>query len=243
VASYPNSVEEFVKHYVGQPAAAEMLTLYRNNRDGTFTDVSRAWGLARVVPAMGANFGDIDNDGWLDMYLGTGAPSFAALMPNLMFRNERGRRFVDVTETTGTGHLQKGHGIAFADLDDDGDLDVVLNTGGAVPGDAYDDALFRNPGTPGHGWLRVTLVGTASNRAAIGARIRVTVKDGDAERAIIREVGAGGSFGSNSFAQHIGVGRARRVEAIEVTWPTSRIRQRLGPTDLNRAIVIVEPSR
>ena len=70
---------------------------------------------------MGANFGDLDNDGFLDVYLGTGTPSLAALMPNFMLKNDAGRRFPDVTEATGTGHLQKGHGVAFADFDNDGD--------------------------------------------------------------------------------------------------------------------------
>lgn len=243
VASYPNSVEEFVKHFVGQPPSAEPLALHRNRGDGTFEDVARAWGLDRVVPAMGANFGDIDNDGWLDLYLGTGAPSFAALMPNVMFRNDEGRRFVDVTGATRTGHLQKGHGIAFADLDRDGDLDIVLNTGGAVPGDAYQDALFMNPGQPGTHWLRVRLVGTTSNRAAIGARLRVSFRNGDRLRHVIREVTAGGSFGSSPFAQHIGLGSATRVDALEVYWPVSRQRQHLGPFDVDREIVVVEPAR
>ena len=146
VVAYPNSVEEFVKHYLGQPPAAETLKLYRNDGRGGFTDVSAAMGVARVVPAMGANFGDIDNDGFLDVYLGTGAPSFGSLIPNILLRNDAGRRFDDVTDATGTGHLQKGHGIAFADLDRDGDEDIVLNAGGAVPGDRYDDAVFENPG-------------------------------------------------------------------------------------------------
>ena len=117
VVAYPNSVEEFVKHYLGQPAAAETLKLYRNDGRGGFTDVSAAVGVARVVPSMGANVGDIDNDGFLDVYLGTGAPSFGSLIPNILLRNDAGRRFDDVTEATGTGHLQKGHGVAFADLD------------------------------------------------------------------------------------------------------------------------------
>ena len=117
VVAYPNSVEEFVKHYLGQPPAAETLKLYRNDGRGGFTDVSVAAGVARVVPSMGANVGDIDNDGFLDVYLGTGAPSFGSLIPNILLRNDAGRRFDDVTEATGTGHLQKGHGVAFADLD------------------------------------------------------------------------------------------------------------------------------
>ncbi len=149
VASYPNSVSEFVKYYLHMPALAETMELYRNNGNGTFTDVTKSVGLDRVVPAMGANFGDLDNDGYLDMYLGTGTPSFAALMPNVMLKNVDGKRFVDVTEATGTGHLQKGHGIAFVDLDNDGDEDVLLNVGGAVPGDNYGEALFENPGAGG----------------------------------------------------------------------------------------------
>ena len=210
VASYPNSVEEFVKHYLGLPPSADTLTLYRNNGNGTFTNVSAKMGLARVVPAMGANFGDLDNDGFLDMYLGTGAPSFAALMPNVMLKNDGGRRFVDVTEASGTGHLQKGHGVAFVDLDNDGDQDVVLNVGGAVPGDRYEDALFENPGTGGasrHRHSRWSAI--KSNRAAIGAK-HPADGPGRARRSElrVREVTSGGSFGSNSLTQHIGLGPA-----------------------------------
>ncbi|MEO5823885.1 MAG: CRTAC1 family protein [Vicinamibacteraceae bacterium] len=231
VVAYPNSVEEFVKHYLGQPPAAETLKLYRNDQRGGFTDVSAAMGVARVVPAMGANVGDIDNDGFLDVYLGTGAPSFGSLIPNILLRNDAGRRFDDVTEATGTGHLQKGHGIAFADLDGDGDQDIVLNAGGAVPGDRYDDAVFENPGTPGRHWIDLRLIGVSSNRAAIGAKIRVTVaptagsRGPAATRLRYREVSSGGSFGSNSYAQHVGLGAATAIESIEIEWPASKTRQ------------------
>ena len=80
-------------------------------------------GLDRVVLPMGSNFGDLDNDGFLDIYLGTGRPSYLYLMPNVLFRNDGGRRFEDITAATGTGHLQKGHGVAFADWDRDGDAE------------------------------------------------------------------------------------------------------------------------
>jgi hypothetical protein len=172
---------------------------------------------------MGANVGDIDNDGFLDLCLGTGAPSFGSLIPNILLRNDAGRRFDDVTEATGTGHLQKGHGIAFADLDQDGDQDIVLNAGGAVPGDRYDDALFENPGTPGQHWIALRLVGATTNRAAIGAKIRVRLPPSSApgSRLRYREVSSGGSFGSNSYTQHIGLGRATAIDAVEVTWPVS----------------------
>ncbi len=131
---------------------------------------------------MGANYGDIDNDGWLDVYLGNGAPSFAALSPNLLFRNHDGQRFVDVTTATGTGHLQKGHGVAIGDIDGDGDEDIFVNMGGFVPADAYAKVLFRNPGHHRH-WLSMKLVGVRTNRAAIGARVEVhTAGAGGADR-------------------------------------------------------------
>jgi hypothetical protein len=241
VSSYPNSVEEFVKHYLKIPPVAETLTLYRNNGNGTFTDVSEKVGLARVVPTMGANFGDLDNDGFLDMYLGTGAPSFAALMPNIMLRSESGRRFVDVTDATGTGHLQKGHGIAFADVDTDGDEDVVLNVGGAVPGDSYEDALFRNPGGYGHNWTAIRLVGVKSNRAGVGARLTLTLRGVARDSALrMREVTSGGSFGANSFMQHVGLGRATSIECLEIFWPASGTRQVLRNVPINRPLVIRE---
>jgi len=241
VVSYPASVEEFVKYYLKIPPKAETLTLYHNNGNGTFTDVTAATGLARVVPAMGANFGDLDNDGFLDMYLGTGTPSFGALMPNIMLKNDRGRRFLDVTEATGTGQLQKGHGIAFADLDNDGDEDVVLNNGGAVPGDRYGESLYENPGTPGTHWISVRLWGVKTNRSAIGAKIHVRLADassGSAQR--YREVTSGGSFGANSLIQHIGIGQATRIEALEIEWPTSKTRQVFKDVPIDSVLEIRE---
>jgi len=241
VASYPNSVTEFVKHYLKQPTPAETLKLYRNKGDGTFADVSADVGLARVVPAMGANFGDLDNDGYLDMYLGTGTPSFSALIPNIMLRNDQGRRFQDVTAATGTGHLQKGHGVAFADLDNDGDEDVVINLGGAVPGDNYADALFENPGAgKGNNWVSLKLVGVKSNRAAIGAKIRVNLAGATSgSRLRYREVTSGGSFGANSLMQHIGLGTAT-IASVEITWPASKTVQTLRDVPVNRFLEVRE---
>jgi len=236
VASYPNSLEEFAKHYVKLPPSAEVLTLYRNAGGGKFVDVSRDVSLNRVVPSMGANFGDLDNDGFLDMYLGTGTPSFAALMPNIMLKNDAGRTFVDVTDATGTGHLQKGHGVAFADVDNDGDEDVVLNVGGAVPGDRYHDALYENPGAPGTHWINLRLVGVKTNRSAIGAKITVRLKG----RTIYREVTSGGSFGASPLTQHIGLGPASRIEKLEIAWPASRTTQSFTDVPVDRSIEIKE---
>jgi FG-GAP-like repeat/ASPIC and UnbV len=241
VASYPASLEEFVKHYLGIPAQAETLTLYHNDGDSRFSEVSRSVGLSRVVPAMGANFGDLDNDGFLDMYLGTGTPSFGALMPNIMLKNDAGKRFLDVTEATGTGHLQKGHGVAFADLDNDGDEDVVLNVGGAVPGDRYEDALFENPGGGANNWVSLKLIGVKTNRAALGAKITLRLRSAGAGSALrYREVTSGGSFGASPLVQHIGVGAATVIDSLEVSWPVSRTRQTFAKVPVNRFLEIRE---
>ena len=239
VASFVPSVTEVARGFLGLPAQAESMKLYRNTGGG-FEDVTQAAGLQKVVPTMGANFGDLDNDGFLDFYLGTGAPSYAALMPNVMFRNRDGRTFGDVTTTTGTGHLQKGHGVAFADLDEDGDQDVYANIGGFVPGDTYHKAVFRNPGHGNH-WIRVRLVGARANRAAIGAKLRVTaVTPEGREVERYREVSSGGSFGASPLEQHIGLGRAARVKSLDVEWPGSRARQVFTDVPLDARVEVGE---
>jgi hypothetical protein len=188
---------------------------------------------------MGANFGDLDNDGYLDFYLGTGYPFYEGLIPNRMFHNQRGRRFADVTTAGGFGHLQKGHGVSFADLDRDGDQDVFENMGGAYPGDAFQHILFENPGFENH-WVKLKLVGRRSNRSAVGAKIRIDIIEDGQRRSIYRHVGTGGSFGCSPLLQEIGLGRAQRIEALEVTWPTSRTRQRFEGLPTNRLLRLSE---
>ena len=216
------------------------MRLYRNLGDGGFRDVSREVGLDRVWMPMGSNFGDIDNDGFLDIYLGTGSPSFAALVPSVLLRNREGKSFVDVTTSSGTGELHKGHGVAFADLDNDGDQEIVFEVGGAVPGDAHAFRLFENPGH-GNDWLGLHLVGVKSNRAAIGARITVNVEDGQgSRRSIHRTVNSGGSFGASPLQQHIGLGKAARSVDVEIYWPVTKTRQRFAGVPKNQVIEIRE---
>jgi hypothetical protein len=160
-------------------------------------------------------------------------------MPNLMYLNRGADGFVPVTMAGGFGHLQKGHGIAFADLDNDGDLDVFEQMGGAFPVDAFASALYANPGF-GHRWLTVHLVGVASNRSAIGARLKVVVSDGAAQRAVHRMVDGGGSFGANPLRQTIGLGTAKRIDRLEVFWPVTGRTQTFTGVPLDRAVRIVE---
>ena len=240
VTSYFMSIEETMKTYLGLPHNAGTLKLYRNMGNGAFRDVTKETGLDRVYMPMGANFGDIDNDGYLDIYLGTGSPSYAAVLPNVMLRNNEGKSFADVTAASGTGELHKGHGVAFADLDNDGDEDILTSIGGATPGDSHRFRLFENPGN-GNDWIVVRLVGVKTNRAAIGARIKVTVKDaGQPVRSIYRWVGSQSSFGGSPLRQHIGLGRSAEILKIEVYWPVSGTAQTFTSVGKNQFIEIKE---
>ena len=206
------------------PDASHMY-LYRNNHDGTFRNVSHETVLDRSVYAMGANFGDIDNDGWLDMYLGTGNPEFQSLVPNKMFKNMGGKYFADITNAARLGNLQKGHGVAFADIDNDGDQDIFIKSGGAVAGDGFYNDFYVNPGQNDNRWIAVQLEGTKSNRSAIGAHIAVHFTDSGIKRTVYMDVNSGGSFGANPLRKEIGIGRAKQVDELVITWPTSGIVQ------------------
>jgi len=239
VASYAVGVEYIGRDYLGTGNVTESDCLYENLGDGSFREVGKEKGLHTVTQPMGSNFGDLDNDGWLDFYLGTGYPGYDGLMPNVMYHNLGGETFEDVTFSGGFGHLQKGHGVAFADLDDDGDQDVFTELGGAYQGDAFHDALFENPGF-GNNWLKIRLVGTESNRSAIGTRIKLSIRDGGQQRTLYRWVTSGSSFGGNPLRQEIGLGKAETVDALEIYWPKSDQTQTFTNVEANQFIKITE---
>ncbi|MCW3053195.1 MAG: repeat protein, partial [Chthonomonadales bacterium] len=218
------SVGHVAADYLGLPTPGEKAKLYHNNHDGTFTDISKQARLDRVNMGMGMNFGDLDNDGWLDFYVGTGNPDIGLLIPNRMFRNHDGKYFDEVTTTGDFGHLQKGHGIAFGDLRNNGQQDVYLVAGGAYEGDTAHNCLYLNPGSKNH-WVTLQLSGVKSNRIALGAEICVTVTTPQGERKIYKTVGPGGSFGNNPFRQAIGLGNATAIKQVSIHWPASGIDQ------------------
>ena len=243
VASYYISVDESIRSYLGLPRNAETLKLYRNMGDGSFRDVTSEVGLDHVFMTMGANFGDLDNDGFLDIYLGTGNPAYGSLLPKVLLHNNAGKSFTDITSSSGTGELHKGHAVAFADLSNNGLTDLLEEVGGAVPGDRHAFRLFENPGNTDD-WITLHLVGTKSNRAAIGARIKVTVQDeGGAPRSIYRTVTSGGSFGSSPLEQHIGLGKSANIQNIEIWWPASNSKQEFQNVKPNQFLEIKEFAR
>jgi len=239
VSSYYTSVDDTARTYLHLPHNATTLKLYKNMGNGTFRDVTTETKLDRVYMPMGSNFGDIDNDGYLDIYLGTGNPSYGSLVPNVLLHNKDGRYFTDVTNSTGTGDWHKGHGVAFADLGNRGFEDILEEMGGATQGDAHSMRVYENPGNS-NDWITLKLVGVKTNRAAIGARIKLTVENQGQVRSIYRTVGSGGSFGASPLQQHIGLGKDARIKDLEIWWPVSNTRQHFSNVDKDQFLEIKE---
>jgi len=235
---YSHSLEDVVRGLLGQPYHGPTCKLYHNLHGQRFVDVTKDAGLDKVYAAMGSNFADFDNDGYLDFYLGTGDPELGTLIPNRMFKNVGGKRFADITGTSGTGHLQKGHAVACGDLSRDGNIDIFIEMGGFTNGDRFHNLLFRNPGHKNH-WLTVKLVGKKTNRAAIGARIKV-VTAGPKPLRVYRYVSSGSSFGANPLQQTIGLAKSERVARLEIFWPTSGTTQVFENVAADQAIEVTE---
>ena len=179
------------------------------------TSAARSASTGRCPP-MGCNFGDIDNDGYLDIYLGTGGMSYEGLVPNLMFKNVEGRRFEDVTDVApAPATSRRGTASRSPTGTTTATSTSSSSSAAATPGDRGYNALFQNPGHGRH-WLKVKLVGTKTNRAALGARIRVDLKGADGRpRSIYRTIGNNASFGGNSLVESIGLLDATRVDRAD----------------------------
>ena len=209
--------------------------LYRNNGDGTFTDVTKESGLYHAYGAMGANFGDINSDGYVDIYLATGAPQMGRLERDALFQNNGDGTFTDATTALGLGNIGKGHGVPFGDADADGDVDIYVPVGGAFIGDQWHNLFYQNTGT-GNNYLTLKLVGVKSNRDGIGAKVTLSIGD----RTIYREVSGGCGFGStNSLPLEIGLGMHTKVDTLEIVWPSGQVDTHRN-LSVNQKLIVTE---
>ncbi|MEM9143651.1 MAG: VCBS repeat-containing protein [Bacteroidota bacterium] len=216
-----NLSSDFSKELQGKPVNTDKPRLFINNGDATFSDKTHTYGLDRTMYAMGANFGDLDNDGFLDFYVGTGAPDLSTVVPNRMFKNEKGKSFIEVSSAGLFGHIQKGHGIGFADIDRDGDQDIYAVMGGAYEGDVFSNVLFENP-ISDNNWVVFELLGKSTNRSAIGSRIEIELDNG---RKIYHTIGTGGSFGASSLQAELGLGSAKTIRKLTLFWQNGKPQQ------------------
>jgi hypothetical protein len=194
----------------------DLTRLYRNDGGGRFTDVSAQAGFVYPIGVMAANAADLDNDGYADIYFGTGDPDSRRLEPNLLYMNTGKGAFVDRTRSAGVGNLGKGHAITFIDWDGDGDLEILAQLGGFYHGDLWRSAFYLNETPRRHHYLALDLRQEGPNRLAVGAG--VTVKAGPL--TIYQEVTGGVGFGSSDPPTlHFGLGRNARIDRLRVRWP------------------------
>jgi hypothetical protein len=222
-------------------------TLYHNNHDGTFSDVSSAAGLGKNSQFLGWGtlFLDIDDDGWPDIFIANGHvyPEVDGRDLNNTFRerkllywNERNGRFRDISLDAGPGIATplNSHGVAAADFNNDGSVEILVNNSHDRPS-LLKNLGERNSGDQGN-WILLKLKGTKSNRDAIGAR--VTVRVGDHQQ--VQEVRSGGGYISQSdFRLHFGLGKASKADAIEIRWPSGLV-QRFENVTANQIVRIRE---
>jgi hypothetical protein len=214
-------------------------TLYRNNGDGTFAKVTHQAGLGGISNNRAATWGDFNNDGYLDLYVVNSGSDPVGKGANQLYRNNQDGTFTDVALGAGVAVLvaSRGRGAAWGDYDNDGFLDLFVTNGeDKSQFEEGPQILYHNEGN-GNNWLEIKLVGTASNRQGLGAK--VTIQIGQASQ--YREAnGAGGHFFSQGAGPlHFGLGQATVVDQIRVKWP-SGLNQILSNVSANRRVRVIE---
>ena len=195
-----------------------MNALYLNNGKGGFSKSDLIGGLGMVDNSITASVIDYDNDGYEDIYLNTGGQQPEDLLPNRLFRNMSGLGFEEITLITGTGLLTKSSGVAMADIDQDGDIDIYSKGGGYYDGDKTPSALFVNP-TASTTVYRLQLIGKLNNRMGIGTKVvfEGTLPDGTSSQ-VVRWIHSGHGLTTYASSLPIAVGKLN-VNAVNITWP------------------------
>lgn len=212
---------------------------YRNRGDGTFVDIAPGSGLDRTLGTMAATYGDVDNDGYVDLYLANGGPTMDRFEPDLIMASNGDGTFAEISAYSGLHLTGKGHGPAMGDYDNDGDLDIYSPQGGVGgnAGNIQPNHLLRNRGTDGR-WLVVQLQGRASNRDAVGAVVVATM----GERVHRATVDGGSGFGvTNSLPIELGLGAARQVDHLRIDWPSGQT-DHFYDVEANQVLRVVEGS-
>ncbi len=221
--------------------------------DGAFQDSAADAGVAygefrrQQRVSWGAVFFDYDNDGYEDLYVASGYLDTDDVnrreQPNLLFRNNGAGAFEDVSAVSGAADWDAGRGVAYADFDGDGCLDLFLVNMGRSADKGEPARLYRNRCDWGNNWLIISLQGTSSNRDGVGARIALSAPGIRGGRPQIREVAAGSSSSSqNMLPVHFGLGSAAAVDEITVWWPSGAI-QTLRNVASNQKLTVTEPQR
>jgi hypothetical protein len=223
-------------------------TLYRNNGNGTFTDVTQASGVGSTKNNRGVIWGDYDNDGYLDLYV-VNSGSFKNNEANMLYRNRGDGTFENVTAKAGVwaNVNGRGDGAAWGDFNNDGFLDLYLTNGWGQPIPMRQEdqdclvsgphVLYKNNGN-GNQWLNVTLIGTVSNRDGIGARL--TLRSGSLMQYREMRGGGGGEFYSQGIGPvHFGLGLSDIIDSLTIQWPSGNV-QILENISSNQNITVVE---
>jgi hypothetical protein len=215
------------------PPNGTPMRVYRNNRDGTFTQVNRQLNLNGAWGTMSAAVGDVNNDGYVDFILGNGSPKMDRLDPMVLLEFD-GVQFHNTTFAAGLAYRGKSHGVNTADLFGDGRMSMLVAAGGQYPGDLMATSVYYADRLAGN-YLNVRLVGTKSNRSAIGARIGVQA-DG---RWQYLQVSGGTNFGCLPLEQHFGFGSTHCIDVVEIRWP-SGLQQRFEGLEINHTYEFTE---
>jgi hypothetical protein len=215
------------------------LAFLRNEGDGTFSQQEAELGLdrewqgpgARVI-GWGLDFRDLNNDGWEDLYMAAGELDRPSYQPNMLFTSRRGRHFLDHSVPSGLADTGTSRGVAFADYDRDGRVDLlVLNHDGKA-------RLYRNVTPKRYHWLEIDLVGSDGDRFGCGASVSVELGSAALRRDVF--CGSTSAASGNDPVLHFGLGRASRVSRLTVEWPSGRTQTR-SELAADRLIRISEP--